>query len=404
MVTRSAAVPNAAPQTLPVNYHEPSLRPASDYHPGVGERPPDGGQPNSVGNSTLRGSADAVAAMGAATLGAAVFLISGVWRPVDPTAVGTPVSAGVSVLVTRTALITMLGASFLGLSVPPVQDAASRFSRAGWARTLSLPFILWVAIIAWAAATGRPVAAYALAYGAVLPLITALVVAWPSSTISPSKLGTSDTPAEADAETGSARSWPLSLLVGASLLLWLPVELSLLPPLPQIGAVAVSAGKFVAFVTALWLFLVVRPLGAVGHGIAVSAAAARIALLGFLGFAALAVPSGLAVGFLTWNPRDDLSLYLLRPVLIFFTIALPEEFVFRGVVQRALTHRWGFRPALVVTAAIFGLAHAPSLPYMALAALAGVAYGWVYQRTGRVAAAALNHALVDSAWVLFLRP
>jgi hypothetical protein len=125
--------------------------------------------------------------------------------------------------------------------------------------------------------------------------------------------------------------------------------------------------------------------------------------VGFGAFVAVALPLGFATGFLVWNPRSDPALWLLRPVLIFFTIAVPEEFVFRGVVQRALVEHLGQRAGLLSASVVFGLAHAPNPVYIALATLAGVAYGWVYQRTGRVAAAALTHALVDAVWVLLLR-
>ena len=40
---------------------------------------------------------------------------------------------------------------------------------------------------------------------------------------------------------------------------------------------------------------------------------------------------------------------------------------------------------------------------MVLATLAGVAYGWVYQRTGRITASALTHAAVDWVWKLLFR-
>ena len=48
--------------------------------------------------------------------------------------------------------------------------------------------------------------------------------------------------------------------------------------------------------------------------------------------------------------------------------------------------------------------HAPPLNwrYALLATLAGFAYGWVYRRTGRLAAAAVTHGLVDWTWSTFL--
>jgi membrane protease YdiL (CAAX protease family) len=41
----------------------------------------------------------------------------------------------------------------------------------------------------------------------------------------------------------------------------------------------------------------------------------------------------------------------------------------------------------------------PNWRYALLACLAGVAYGYVYQRTRSIAASALTHALVDWTWI-----
>ena len=51
---------------------------------------------------------------------------------------------------------------------------------------------------------------------------------------------------------------------------------------------------------------------------------------------------------------------------------------------------------------VFGLAHLPDPRYVLLAAIAGVAYGWVYLRTGKITASAITHALVDAAWGVLL--
>jgi membrane protease YdiL (CAAX protease family) len=37
-----------------------------------------------------------------------------------------------------------------------------------------------------------------------------------------------------------------------------------------------------------------------------------------------------------------------------------------------------------------------------LATTAGLVYGWVYQRTGKLAVAAATHAAVDWIWSMFL--
>jgi len=56
-----------------------------------------------------------------------------------------------------------------------------------------------------------------------------------------------------------------------------------------------------------------------------------------------------------------------------------------------------------VASVVFGLAHFPDPRYMLLAAFAGLAYGWVYERTGKITASAITHALVDAVWVVLLR-
>lgn len=362
--------------------------------------------------------AELLTAVGAAVVGAAAFVLSGAWRPSEVFPSGVPPVPGFGAVLPRAVLVALVATSFLALSVGAVQRAAVRVVSAAsmpvrdgvvrlpaWVLVLLLPIVIWAAILAWAAGAGRSLAGYSLAYGALLVVPSALALVWRPPVGS---AGDRDEPTAASGDVHSTaprsvRAWPVPILFGVVLAFWLPVELSLLPPLPRLQPVGVPVEKFVAIVSALWLFLVVRPLRAVGHGLVVDGEAARTALAGFLAFAAVAVPLGFAVDFLHWNPRTEVAMYVLRPILIFFTIAIPEEFLFRGIFQRSLTDRFGHRRALAVAAVIFGLAHGPNPVYIGLATLAGVAYGWVYHRTGQVAAAAITHALVDSVWVLLLR-
>ena len=94
---------------------------------------------------------------------------------------------------------------------------------------------------------------------------------------------------------------------------------------------------------------------------------------------------------------------LLTPAIIYLTSAVPEEFLFRGLIQNVFARIVGRGAALIAASVVFGLAHLPDLRYVALATLAGVAYGWVYARTGKITASALTHAAVDWIWVLLLR-
>jgi uncharacterized protein len=91
---------------------------------------------------------------------------------------------------------------------------------------------------------------------------------------------------------------------------------------------------------------------------------------------------------------------------------LPEELLFRGLVQNQLEGRLGnARAALGITAVIFGLAHlnnplpgfaAPNWTYGLMAALAGIAYGWTWHRTHKITASAIVHASVNFTWASFL--
>jgi len=91
-------------------------------------------------------------------------------------------------------------------------------------------------------------------------------------------------------------------------------------------------------------------------------------------------------------------------------VALMEEVLFRGMIQNLLTRRLGNdKLSLPIAAIVFGLAHlnnategfaTPNWAYALMATLAGLAYGWVWMRTGRVTASAITHALVNLIWVV----
>jgi membrane protease YdiL (CAAX protease family) len=82
---------------------------------------------------------------------------------------------------------------------------------------------------------------------------------------------------------------------------------------------------------------------------------------------------------------------------------------FRGWLQNLLERRIGRTPALLVTAALFGLAHFNKRTahfnwrYVLLAAIAGIFYGRSWRANRRVAASSITHASVDTIWSLFLR-
>jgi membrane protease YdiL (CAAX protease family) len=243
---------------------------------------------------------------------------------------------------------------------------------------LVAPLAITAAIALYSAVVGLPVAARAAAFGVYLTVPAAIVCA------------------------GRTRAPDLVRVLGAAIALWLPIEFDLLPQLRLPPPDGLRAAPFAALATGLYLFLVACPLDRIGYTFRLSRDDWRVALIATSAFAVVGVPVGMMTGFLEWNPRPDAVRLAVAPIAIYLVTAVPEEFLFRGLIQNTLERAVG-RAALPVASMIFGLAHLPDLRYVLLATLAGVAYGWVYRVTRRITASAITHALVDWIWVLLLR-
>ncbi len=71
-----------------------------------------------------------------------------------------------------------------------------------------------------------------------------------------------------------------------------------------------------------------------------------------------------------------------------------EEFAFRGFLQNALTRRYSFLPALIVSSAVFGLFHFdPQLVYILAAMTSGLALGYINYRWNYVACATAHSTM-----------
>ena len=94
---------------------------------------------------------------------------------------------------------------------------------------------------------------------------------------------------------------------------------------------------------------------------------------------------------------------------ILWIVALSEELLFRGVIQRALLDHWSSRAlAVTVSALLFGAAHLWFHPFpdwrrALVATLLGAACGIAYLRTGSVRAPMVTHAFVVATWRVFFR-
>jgi membrane protease YdiL (CAAX protease family) len=168
-------------------------------------------------------------------------------------------------------------------------------------------------------------------------------------------------------------------------------------------------GKLILLDSGLYGFLVVRQLTNVGFDLRVRAEDLRIGLREFVFYAPIAVPLGLALGFLHWHPYlPGLIRAASTWIFTFALIAIPEEIYFRGWIQNLAERRLGRRNSLWLTAVIFGLSHFNKRSahfnwrYVLLATLAGIFYGRAWRQRRRVAASAITHACVDAVWSLWL--
>jgi membrane protease YdiL (CAAX protease family) len=189
--------------------------------------------------------------------------------------------------------------------------------------------------------------------------------------------------------------------------------------LPRIEAslwpgVTLPIHTLTAVLLALFLFLVYQPLEGIGFTFRLRWRDVRDALLGLLAFAIVGLPVGLGLGFVRFDPAAPGPLEVVRAVVGgYLLVALPEETLFRGVIQNLLTRRLGRAwLALPIASLIFGLAHlnnatrgfpVPNWAYVLMAALAGLAYGWVWRRTRKVTASALTHMLANLLWGIVFR-
>ena len=193
-------------------------------------------------------------------------------------------------------------------------------------------------------------------------------------------------------------------------LLWLPIEFRwmyrLFPyPPPLTHTLSVLA----ALSTSVAVFVLLRRLEGIGYAIEWRPGFGWNFAVHFALFAAIAIPIGIKIHFLIYDPTFARlrSLPLTALGILFFT-AWPEEFLFRGLLQNFLARTFKSPWAgLVIASAIFGLSHVvhapfPNWKYVLLATVAGLFYGHAWMRTRSLLPGTLIHALVDISWhILF---
>lgn len=203
--------------------------------------------------------------------------------------------------------------------------------------------------------------------------------------------------------------WQDALVV---LALWLPLDFRWMRDVwgwPSYS-LAYSMNSLLATGLAVVLFVCVRRLEGVGYRCHFDRQDGWIGIRNFLLFAPVAIPIGLLTGFITVSGRPLSGTQVLLSALgIFFLIAIPEELLFRGIIQNFLEKTLRIPVlALIITSLIFGAAHLnngpkPDWRYFLLASLAGMFYGNAYQRTRGLLAPAIVHTLVDTVWRAFFK-
>jgi membrane protease YdiL (CAAX protease family) len=195
----------------------------------------------------------------------------------------------------------------------------------------------------------------------------------------------------------------------AVLFMWYSVEFGAVPDvgLPN-GAGLIGYMKLALLVLLLYVVTLSNRLPDVGFTFSLNRSDWREALINFALFAVIALPFGLITGFI--RPATVFPSFLDivgRGVFIFLFIALPEEILFRGVIQRYVERvlRWSQLATLLLSSVIFGAAHLNNPPnvgyYFVLATTAGIFYGRTFLRTGKVVPAAIGHLAVDWVWSIF---
>lgn len=197
--------------------------------------------------------------------------------------------------------------------------------------------------------------------------------------------------------------------------IWLPMELGIVRQILVTrtpGAdLHYAFAQLLAIAAGIVAFIVWNRTPNVGYRFEWDRVFVRIGLENFLLFAVIAIPFGFAIHFIHYSFTLR-KLYAAVPVFagIFLFTALPEEFLFRGLIQNWI-ERMSRKPiaSLIAASIVFGASHlnnGPPIPnyrYFFMATIAGVFYGRAWKTSGSLMASALTHALVDTVWSVVFR-
>ncbi|HVX66175.1 MAG TPA: type II CAAX endopeptidase family protein [Bryobacteraceae bacterium] len=211
---------------------------------------------------------------------------------------------------------------------------------------------------------------------------------------------------------GQRSSW---LELAAILALWLPLEFAvgrdLLPRTAWNVANVTARGASITL--ALALFLLFAGWKGMKYNLPRAWTDLAYPALGFVLVAPVLAVLGLWLGYMgPWRePLYSAGGFALVWTKTLLGVALPEELLFRALVQNWLMERFGFTHASLAAAAlVFGASHlnnppgpAPNWRYMILATIAGFVFGKVYWKSNTILSSAALHATVNTVRHAFFR-
>ncbi|HEX3745245.1 MAG TPA: type II CAAX endopeptidase family protein [Bryobacteraceae bacterium] len=200
---------------------------------------------------------------------------------------------------------------------------------------------------------------------------------------------------------------PTALDFAGILALWLPIEFAaggqLVPRAVQGFLHSVAYG--IAIVLGLVMWTGFRAFDGMKYHLPRARRDFWLPLAGFALVAPVLAVVGIAVGFIPppHLPVQSAGRMAAAVGIVYVGTALPEEILFRALIQNMLMQRFGSGTrTLLVASFIFGCAHLdngpqplPNWRYMILATIAGVAYGKVFRKASSVLSSAGLHMLVD---------
>jgi membrane protease YdiL (CAAX protease family) len=173
-------------------------------------------------------------------------------------------------------------------------------------------------------------------------------------------------------------------------------------PVPQVSIL----GQLMLIRLVASVMLMIREVEGTGFGFLPTAKDWKIGLRNFLWFLPIGVALMAGLGMLRLKTSwMELAFAPLQFLGILWVVALSEEFLARGLLQRWIAD-WTGRPrvALALASAAFGATHLwfpPGFPNWRIAIIASV-LGWFcgksYEEAGGVRAAMVTHALIVTTW------